>query len=243
MSTKSPGQQSLEIDWLTPQTREIILLAQQEAEKTGTPAVQLEHLLLGVLSEGKSLVAKQLQSCTLDMATLRAHIDAVYANNFYFKEDNPPFSQAAEECVQNAIAMITYYLTRYRPSARVAANHLVLSVISHPGIQRLQMAHPTQIATLRLQITADMEPNFLRHSENLLHPPPAREVPKPPTWKRANTNVRVHCPSCQRPIQANWKYCTYCGHHRTKVCPNCSAPSPAVADARFCIECGHHLDP
>ncbi|GER91802.1 hypothetical protein KDW_59640 [Dictyobacter vulcani] len=196
----------------------------------------MEHLLLGVLAEGSSHEATLLKNCGLDVDTLRAHIDAVYANTPLSREDDPPLSRQAEECVQNAIAMITYYLTRHRPSAKVAPNQLILSIIAHPGNLRLQTAYPIRVATLRQQLIADMEPEFLRHSDKLLlslRSQPARASQERHTeihhkhhtsQENAVDKSELTCSACQQPIQAAWKYCAYCGHQPAKICPHCSAP-------------------
>lgn len=131
MNTKSPGPQIHEIDWLTPSTREILSLAQQEAAQTGRPLIQPEYLLLGVLLQGKSKAATLLNTCGLDVETLRAQMQRTSSAEYLSStEPSPPLSQAAQECIERAIAMIAYYLTRNRSLAKVAPEHLVLRALS-----------------------------------------------------------------------------------------------------------------
>ena len=167
MTTKSPGPQRQEIDWLTPLTRTVLFLSQQEAIQMDLAYIRPEHLLLGVIVQGESKAAMLLNKSGLDAATLRTHIKGAYDSNALSKEASPPLSQHAEECIEYAIAMIAYYLTRHPPSAKVTPEHLVLSIISHPGIQRLLVTYPVQIASLRQEITKDMDPEYLRHVEDL----------------------------------------------------------------------------
>lgn len=246
MHTKSPGPQVHEIDWLTPRTREILSLAQQEAVQAGRPSIQPEHLLLGVLLQGESTAATLLKKSGLDVRTLRTHLQG--ADHLSSTEPHPPLSQAAEGCIERAIAMIAYYLTRNRPLAKVAPEHLVLSVISHPGAQKLLVTHPVQIVALRQHLTEGMEPAFLAHIEALsLFPDRLGDTGhkamnlllrnKGHVRKMLST-AHLRCLSCQQQIQPYWKYCTYCGKEVAKKCNTCGTPSPNVRGAKFCIECG-----
>lgn len=47
-----------------------------------------------------------------------------------------------------------------------------------------------------------------------------------------------NCPTCQRGVQATWKYCVYCGGSLQRHCPSCGAAQPNLPAARYCYECG-----
>jgi ATP-dependent Clp protease ATP-binding subunit ClpA len=252
MSTKSPGQQVHEIDWLTPLTRQVLLLAQQEAAQAGGMYIQPEHLLLGVMMQGESKAATLLNRSGLDVATLRAHIEGAYPGNTPSNETTPPLSQAAEGGIEQAIAMITYYLTRHRPLAKVTPEHLVLSIISHPGIQKLLVTHPAAIASLRRQLTEDMEPDFLHHIEGLFLLPDHMRSARRKTMNLARRNKGhakklspapsfIFCPSCQQQIQPHWKHCAYCGNEVARKCARCGTLFPNGRGAKFCFGCGSPL--
>ncbi len=250
MNTKSPGPQVHEIDWLTSPTRESLLLAQQEAAQAGKPFTQPEHLLLGVLLQRESKAATLLNRCDLDVETLRVQMQGTSAALLSSTKPSPLLSQATEECIEQAIAMIAYYLTRNRSLARVAPEHLVLSVISHPSVQKLLITHPTQIASLRQQLTEDMEPEFLAHIDDLFLlpdrlPEAGRKGINPPARKGHSGKILAivlfRCPFCQRQIQPHWKHCTYCGKKVVKKCASCGTPTPNVKGAKFCTECGSPL--
>lgn len=46
------------------------------------------------------------------------------------------------------------------------------------------------------------------------------------------------CQTCQRQVQASWKFCVYCGGSLQRVCQACGSTQPDLPDARFCYECG-----
>jgi predicted RNA-binding protein with RPS1 domain len=49
------------------------------------------------------------------------------------------------------------------------------------------------------------------------------------------------CPTCQRVIQAVWKYCVYCGGSLYRYCSACGATQPDLPGAHYCCECGKPL--
>ncbi len=46
----------------------------------------------------------------------------------------------------------------------------------------------------------------------------------------------MNCPKCGRDVDAQWKFCNYCGESIALACPSCAAINPA--DALFCHDCG-----
>jgi len=46
------------------------------------------------------------------------------------------------------------------------------------------------------------------------------------------------CPTCQREVQATWKYCVYCGGSLQRQCLACGAAQPDLPGARYCHACG-----
>ena len=46
----------------------------------------------------------------------------------------------------------------------------------------------------------------------------------------------MNCPKCGRDVDAQWKFCNYCGESIAITCPSCAAINPA--DALFCHDCG-----
>ncbi len=99
----------------------------------------------------------------------------------------------------------------------------------------------------RLELSLNKEaplPGLL--DERLLPPdtrlsrrPPATSWPPPATLPPAQTSApALNCPSCQRQVQAGWKFCVYCGGSLQRRCPTCGSTQADLPDARFCHECG-----
>jgi membrane protease subunit (stomatin/prohibitin family) len=47
------------------------------------------------------------------------------------------------------------------------------------------------------------------------------------------------CPSCNKPVPPNAKFCPECGASMQVACPKCNEPNPR--EAKFCQECGEKL--
>ena len=47
------------------------------------------------------------------------------------------------------------------------------------------------------------------------------------------------CPKCSREVDAQWKFCNYCGEGIAIACQSCGGVNPA--DALFCHDCGERL--
>lgn len=67
---------------LTPRAREVLLLALREAEDRGHDYVGTEHLLLGLLREGRGAVSQVLKQLEVD-TELRSAIDQLMSSTAY----------------------------------------------------------------------------------------------------------------------------------------------------------------
>ncbi|HEY3992514.1 MAG TPA: S1 RNA-binding domain-containing protein [Ktedonobacteraceae bacterium] len=100
---------------------------------------------------------------------------------------------------------------------------------------------------LELSLSNDPTPGLL---DDHMLPPEARRktlsnaqvqpVPLLLPATPANPNHANHpgCPTCQRPIQATWKFCVYCGKSLQRRCSACGKLQPDLPDAHYCWECG-----
>ncbi len=101
----------------------------------------------------------------------------------------------------------------------------------------------------RLELSLEKQPMPGLIAEREL-PPTARrqplpgELPLPKPQFPPETSGRqseLACPTCQRAVQASWKYCVYCGGSLRRHCPACGAAQPDLPDARYCYECGQRV--
>lgn len=101
---------------------------------------------------------------------------------------------------------------------------------------------------LELGLEGSLMPGLL--AEHALPPELRRkaqpsEVPWPLPHPQPETVTSSHpvqsapgCPTCQRTIQATWKYCVYCGGSLQRRCSACGSVQPDLPDALYCYECG-----
>ena len=81
----------------TERARRSIVLAQEEAQRLGNNYIGTEHILLGIISEGESLAAKVLETLGVNLAKVRAEVEAVL-------REGESLTQFIEEAVVSAAA-------------------------------------------------------------------------------------------------------------------------------------------
>src|SRR5690349_3894069 len=78
----------------TTASREVVIVAQQEARRLGHPFIGTEHLLLGLIHQPQSAVARLVRPQGLDPATVDADIQRLLGQNF---EPDLSFTEADAE--------------------------------------------------------------------------------------------------------------------------------------------------
>ncbi len=169
MSTASPSPGGIrEIDWLSPEAREVLQLAGQKAQQRGAAAIYPEHLLLSILEQHSTTVSSLFQQSKLDLNVLRARTEASFPT-----PSSPTIVgqlQLAPElvvCIEQAIAVVTYHLAQNKGAALVLPEHLLLSIFYHPRMQGLFASFSTCIFQLKNTFMQQAEPAFARHMEQI----------------------------------------------------------------------------
>jgi hypothetical protein len=184
MSTaSSPAGGLQEIDWLAAETRELIQRAEQTARQQGAQAIYPEHLLLGLIAQHSSNISLFIQQSKLDLTMLRARTEASFPEIAI--PPNAPANPPAEplhlaheslECIENAIALVTYHLTGNKATAIVLPEHLLLSLLYHPRLQGLLASFSTSLFQLKGKLMERESPDYIRYMEQIfLFPAQARD--------------------------------------------------------------------
>ncbi|HTK11995.1 MAG TPA: Clp protease N-terminal domain-containing protein [Ktedonobacteraceae bacterium] len=182
MSTaSSPSGGMQEIDWLAAETRELLQLAEQKARQRGAQAIYPEHLLLSLIAQHSSSISTLMRQNKLDLTVLRARTEASFPAISPASTPEGALRLAPEsiECVENAIALVTYHLAKNKAAAIVLQEHLLLSLLYHPRMQKLFAGFSTRIFQLKSKLMEHESPAFVRHMEQIfLFPAPARDKQK-----------------------------------------------------------------
>ncbi|MGB4610443.1 MAG: ATP-dependent Clp protease ATP-binding subunit [Saccharofermentanales bacterium] len=79
---------------MTPRTKQVLNLAAREANARNSPAVEPEHLLLGILREGDSVAVRILRSANISIQKLYAEIIQSFGGSFFGSLFGQPGSNA-----------------------------------------------------------------------------------------------------------------------------------------------------
>ncbi|HEV8393456.1 MAG TPA: Clp protease N-terminal domain-containing protein [Vicinamibacterales bacterium] len=178
----------------TERARRVLFFARYEASQLGSPAIDTEHLLLGLLRDGKGLTARIFD---------RAHLDpmAVHMEVYDAAADRPriatsveiPIARQTKAVLAHAAEEADRLLDNY-----IGAEHMLLGLLRHPesvagailaraglhfdsvreSIVRFPAGKPGERHVVLVQVTIkpEMQPEFeaaLLHnaSESVLHDP------------------------------------------------------------------------
>ncbi|MCL5411474.1 MAG: ATP-dependent Clp protease ATP-binding subunit [Patescibacteria group bacterium] len=92
----------------TERAKKTISIAAEEAKNMGSPYIDTEHLLLGILCENEGIACKILNNFSLDLGKVRELVFASTDNSDDFKFNQEGFSESAREAL--AAAALQAYL-------------------------------------------------------------------------------------------------------------------------------------
>jgi ATP-dependent Clp protease ATP-binding subunit ClpC len=110
----------------SPRVKEVINYSREEALRLGHDYVGLEHLMLGLIREGKGTAVKILQSLEVDLARLRSSIENSIpsGDGQQRNQHNIPMVKQAERVLK-----ITYLVAKEFKSSVIDTGHLLLAIL------------------------------------------------------------------------------------------------------------------
>jgi ATP-dependent Clp protease ATP-binding subunit ClpC len=104
----------------------IIMAAQEEARRLGTPFVGAEHLLLGMLREGETIVLRTLESFRVDPAAIKESLEERIAAEEHAKKVGPelPFNNQVKKVIE-----LAWDEARGLGHSYVGVEHLLLGIL------------------------------------------------------------------------------------------------------------------
>jgi ATP-dependent Clp protease ATP-binding subunit ClpC len=140
----------------TEPARRALFFARYEVSELGGEAIETEHLLLGVMREGKGFTSDILDGAKLQLAAVRADIEARMAGRMKRSTTvEIPFSQETKRILQSAGAEADRLRHDY-----VGTEHLLLGILCEPETAAGQIltAHGLERATLRDEVARLSKP-------------------------------------------------------------------------------------
>src|SRR5499427_1886899 len=108
----------------TERARRSIVLAQEEAQRLGNNYIGTEHILLGIISEGESLAAKVLETLGVNLAKVRAEVEAIVGRGGQTVQQEMVFTPRAKRVIELAFEEARQLNHNY-----IGTEHLLLGLI------------------------------------------------------------------------------------------------------------------
>ena len=108
----------------TERARRAIVLAQEEAQRLGNNYIGTEHILLGILSEGEGVAAKALESLGIDLARVRAEVEALVAGGGQTIQQEYVFTPRAKRVIE-----LGFEEARMLKHNYIGTEHLLLGIL------------------------------------------------------------------------------------------------------------------
>ncbi|MCC6176793.1 MAG: hypothetical protein IT305_15910 [Chloroflexi bacterium] len=221
---------------LTPRARRVLALAEEEALGVRHPEIGTEHLLVGLLREGRGLAARALRALDVDPAELAQRV----RSRLVPADILPDLPIEAGPGVRAALEMARSEAARLRHDY-VGTEHLLLGL--------LRDGEGTAFVMLvGVGVTLDRARRQIVALINEAPPEPTRPGglvaprggigPGSPAFRRDVGRLEPgRCGRCTRARRWEWRFCAFCGEPWPR-CPRCDAPLPPTPGVRFCPECG-----
>jgi hypothetical protein len=123
MFTRSAGT-ARTLKKFTERARRVVVLAQEEARMHGRDHIGTEHLLLGLLHEGRGVAAQALQSLGVDLDEVRRRVEEIGGHRRQAPSGHLPLNPEAKKALDLALREA---LQLGRPS--VATEHILMGLI------------------------------------------------------------------------------------------------------------------
>ncbi|MGE3271300.1 MAG: Clp protease N-terminal domain-containing protein [Chloroflexota bacterium] len=227
---------------LTPRVRRVLAMAEDEAVALRQSEIGTEHVLLGLMREGRGLATRALRELGVDPPELAQRIRARLVPAA-FGPDGPIQPGPG---VRGALEMARAEAVRLHHDY-VGTEHLLLGLLRDgegPAFVTLAGVGVT-LARARQQVIKLMNESTPelpggRASGLAILRGRGRAVDRVPDYGPDDPyeNDPDRCQHCGRTRRPDWRFCVYCGEQRPGCCERCGAPTPTLAGVRFCPGCG-----
>ena len=108
----------------TPQAKKVLELSLSESKALGHHYIGTEHILLGLIREGKGVGAKALESLGISLDTVRQQVQEIIGQGQHAPSGHIPFTPAAKEVLELALSESKALGHHY-----VGTEHILLGLI------------------------------------------------------------------------------------------------------------------
>ncbi|MGH7733948.1 MAG: Clp protease N-terminal domain-containing protein, partial [Gemmatimonadales bacterium] len=91
----------------TDRARRVVVLAQEEARMLNHNYIGTEHLLLGLIHEGKGVAAKALESLGISLEAVRQQVEEIIGQGQQAPSGHIPFTPRAKKVLEHSLREAT----------------------------------------------------------------------------------------------------------------------------------------
>ena len=106
----------------------ILELSKEEAERLSHPEVLPEHVLLGMLRDGRNGAVEMLIRLNVDLDDLRSRLETIPMALYHTAQDKTPIENISLSIVVTRLLKISALEARLRKSDEVQAEHMLLAI-------------------------------------------------------------------------------------------------------------------
>jgi len=219
---------------LTPRARRVLAIAEDEAVALRQPEIGTEHLLLGLLREGRGLAARGLRELGVEPDRLGQRVRARLPLGDIASDEPVTLGPAGRVAIEMARAEARRLHHDY-----VGTEHLLLGLLRHGE-------GPAFVALAGVGVTLERARRQIVGLLNAIAPEPRAGLPgglatvqarRPFLGREAAPVEAGPCGRCGEPRHQSWRFCPFCGEACPR-CDRCQTPLPSLAGVRFCPGCG-----
>ena len=229
-------------DRFTPRARRVLKLAADEAERLRHGEIGTEHLLLGLLREGRGLGALAVRELGIDADDDRRRVEIRLRPGDVAPNASVGLSPSAKHAIEMAVAEANRFHYSY-----LGTEHLLLGLLSageglaYVTLDSLGVSLDRarrQVIKLINERPADPERVTRAGVFGMLRGARATRAEAPIRQSRpVGSTILQECRRCGGAREGGWRFCAFCGEPSAR-CGRCDAPVPQVAGVRFCPQCG-----
>ena len=201
-------------DRFTEKARKVLILAQKEAVRMNHNYIGTEHLLVGLIREGNGVAACALRDAGVELSQVRERIEGtVGRGRRTLLGQQAGLTPRTKRMIELAVEE-----ARQQGHPWIGTGHLLLGLIQEGEGIAVEVLRDLEVdlAVLRARIT--------------------RMTPEEPEEGPA-----LRCPACDKPLQAGWRFCPFCGTLAPGRCVHCHELLPDEEGVRFCPHCGSQM--
>jgi ATP-dependent Clp protease ATP-binding subunit ClpA len=220
-------------DKFTPRARRVLELASDEAERQRHAEVGPEHVLLGLLREGRGLGTLALRELDVTPDEVRRRIEQHVSPGDYPTPPPIPLSPAG----RHVVAMAEDESNRFHHNY-LGTEHLLLGLLREgEGVAFLTLdGLGVTLDRARRQVITMINASP-RDAERAGRPGVVGMVRGMRSAREESIQGAEQCLRCERAGRPEWKFCPFCGEPRPR-CERCGEPVPRLSAIMYCPHCG-----